>query len=192
MHEDLALLRERRELGAPQVEVRDDALGDELVEHLGDGHAVRVGRVDVHLVLAGHVLEGAAGGAEEAVVHEGAAGAADEVAGVLRRDPLAELGVLVPGRRDLVAELGHEVGVVPEHHLRDVVDEAVRLAVELAGPVRGAEAVEGVGVDLVVEGGGPFVVRVGALRGGEETSGQPEPEALKSCTFEMSSAACRR
>ena len=66
-------------------------------------------------------------------------GGPDQVTGMLGGDLFAERLVLGPGRRDGVAPLLHQRGVVPEHGLRQVVAQAVERAVDHARVV-GARA----------------------------------------------------
>ena len=61
----------------------------------------------------------------------------DDVAGVLGGDLLAERRPLLPGRRNRVAELVHQLLVDPEHHLGEVVLDAVLRAVDRALGGRG-------------------------------------------------------
>jgi hypothetical protein len=70
---------------------------------------------------------------------------------VLDGELVAEFGVLLPRRGQLVAELLEQRLVVPEHVLREVVLQAVEVAVDRAQRVLGGEVLLHVGVDEVVE-----------------------------------------
>ena len=114
----------------------DRLVGDQRVEQVRHPRAVRRGQVDLEGVLADELLRRALARPEVGLIRVGVADGADDVAGVLLRDLLAEGLVLLPCGRDLVAPLVHEGLVVPEHDLRDVVAQAVGVPADLAGAQR--------------------------------------------------------
>ncbi|MBG9885622.1 hypothetical protein ABE10_03275, partial [Bacillus toyonensis] len=148
-HEHFALGAERGHVGVEGAQRGHGLARDERVEHLGDACAVLVGRESDGDVLAVHVVADAVRASIVDVRAEPVAARAHHVAGVLRGNAGGEGGVVAPGGRDLVSELGEELLVVPEHLRRHVLRQAVELPVLRAGGERGAEAVlDGVG-DLV-------------------------------------------
>ena len=121
---------------------------------LGHPGAVRVRRVDQKLVAL-QLLERALVAPQVDPVAVRVTDVADDVAGVLGGDLVPEGGPLLPGRRNRVTELVHQLLVDPEHHLRQVVLHAVLLAVD--GALRGRRRrplTEHVAGDEVLERGG--------------------------------------
>ena len=90
---------------------------------------------------------------------------AQDVAGVLGRELLAERLVLFPGLRDVVPELVEQGLVVPEHHRRQVVADTVDVAVDRDRVERaGGVAVEPLLVDhALVERRGVSLNAIGLL-----------------------------
>ncbi len=111
------------------------------------GHrlGVLVGGVHADGVDAGDLVDRRLGAPEVDLGRPRVADAADDVAGVLRGDLLAERLVLLPRGGERVAELVEEALVVPDDVLREVVAQAVDVAVD-GGRREGAlgEAVEDV------------------------------------------------
>ena len=74
---------------------------------------------------------------------EGIADGAEEVAGMLGGELVAEGLIVLPGGRGVVAESVEQCLVVPEQHRREVVAKAIDLAVDRHGIKRaGREAIE--------------------------------------------------
>jgi hypothetical protein len=135
------------------------------VEHRGDALALGRVRLDGDRLRTGDVVRLALAGPHVDLRGEGVAGGADDVAGVLGRELLAQSLVVLPGGRQGVAELVHQRLVVPEHGLGEVVAEAVHLAVHRAR-VEGArgEVIERrLGHEALVEHGGERLLTVGLL-----------------------------
>src|SRR6266545_2105660 len=107
------------------------AVLDQWIKHAGHPGAVRVRRVDPELVAL-QLLEWALVAPQVDPVAERVPDVPDDVAGVLGGDLLTEVRPLLPGLRNRVAELVHQLLVEPEHHLRQVVLYAVLRAVDRA------------------------------------------------------------
>ncbi len=143
------------------------AVGEHVVDQVGHLLGVRV--VDVGLERGAVDLEDRRLAAPVVDVGplEAVADGAEEVAGVLGRELVAERLVLLPGLRHVVAELVEQLLVVPEQHRGEVVAKPVDRAVDGHRVERARrEAVEeGLVEEALVEGHGEGLDAVDVPRG---------------------------
>ena len=138
----------RVEVCAEEAVLNQRAVRQHPVDDLRDVDGVLIRGVGVEHVSLGRLEHRRLGSAVVDVRHERVAHAAEDVAGVLGGELVAEFAVLLPRGRDVVAELIEQRLVVIEDGLRKVVAKPVLRAVDGRDAVRARdEAVEEVLVE---------------------------------------------